>query len=104
MNAENLPTFKEILEPIKLHLEIVEKMVIKLSEIDAFYKEEVSESLRDISKEQGVKFAYVAQPTRLALTGTVESPGVFDLLVTIGKEESIFRLKTFLDFMRSKKQ
>jgi len=34
----------------------------------------------------------VAQPLRAALTGRTMSPGIFDVLAVLGKEESLARL------------
>ena len=34
----------------------------------------------------------LAQPMRAALTGTTTSPGIFDVLVLLGKEESLLRI------------
>lgn len=46
-----------------------------------------------------IKFPQMAQPTRLALTGTLSSPGIFELLFILSKEESIRRLKNFITFL-----
>jgi len=35
----------------------------------------------------------VAQPLRAALTGRTTSPGIFDVLAILGKEESLARLR-----------
>jgi glutamyl-tRNA synthetase len=37
----------------------------------------------------------IAQPIRVALTGTTVSPGVFEVLEIFGKEESLKRLEFF---------
>lgn len=41
----------------------------------------------------GLKLGKIAQPIRAALTGKANSPGAFDVLLVLGKEESILRLK-----------
>jgi glutamyl-tRNA synthetase len=41
----------------------------------------------------GVKLGQVAQPLRAALTGKSTSPGIFDVLVVLGREESLARIK-----------
>jgi glutamyl-tRNA synthetase len=48
---------------------------------------------RDFAEAQGVKLGGVAQPMRAALTGRATSPGVFDVLETLGREESLARLR-----------
>ena len=46
-----------------------------------------------LPKKKELKLGKVAQPLRAALTGRSTSPGIFDVLVVLGKEESIARLK-----------
>ena len=40
----------------------------------------------------GVKLGDLAQPLRAALTGRATSPGIFDVLEILGREESLARL------------
>ncbi len=44
----------------------------------------------------GAKLVQIAQPLRLALTGGIVSPGVFELITIIGREKTIARLEMFL--------
>lgn len=48
--------------------------------------------VRDLSVELGVKLGDLAQPLRAALTGRSTSPGIFDVLEILGREESLARL------------
>jgi len=41
---------------------------------------------------EGAKLGQVAQPLRAALTGRSTSPGIFDVLETLGREESLGRI------------
>ena len=43
--------------------------------------------------EQGAKLGVIAQPLRAALTGRSTSPGIFDVLAVLGREESLGRLE-----------
>ena len=45
-----------------------------------------------MSEEAGVKLGQVAQPLRAALTGRATSPGIFDVLALLGREESLARV------------
>lgn len=49
--------------------------------------------VRDYAAEVKAKLGDVAQPLRAALTGRVVSPGIFDVLEVLGKEESLARLR-----------
>jgi len=48
--------------------------------------------VRDLSVELGVKLGDLAQPLRAALTGRSTSPGIFDVLEILGRDESLGRI------------
>jgi glutamyl-tRNA synthetase len=48
--------------------------------------------MRKLADEQGLKLGKLAQPLRAALTGRTVSPGIFEVMVLIGREESLARL------------
>jgi glutamyl-tRNA synthetase len=54
--------------------------------------ETTEQAVRGVSEEAGVKLGQVAQPLRAALTGRTTSPGIFDVLVLLGREESLARV------------
>jgi glutamyl-tRNA synthetase len=49
-------------------------------------------AVRAYAEEQGAKLGVVAQPLRAALTGRSTSPGIFDVLEVLGREESLGRI------------
>ncbi|WP_298358341.1 glutamate--tRNA ligase [Rhodoblastus sp.] len=49
-------------------------------------------AVRAYVAESGAKLGQVAQPLRAALTGRTTSPGIFDVLETLGREESLGRI------------
>jgi glutamyl-tRNA synthetase len=49
-------------------------------------------AVRGTAEAAGVKLGQVAQPLRAALTGRATSPGIFDVLVLLGREESLARI------------
>ncbi len=49
-------------------------------------------SVRQVAEARGVKLGQVAQPLRAALTGRKTSPGIFDVLDLLGREESLGRI------------
>ncbi|WP_022687335.1 glutamate--tRNA ligase [Sphingomonas phyllosphaerae] len=49
-------------------------------------------AVRLVAEEAGVKLGQVAQPLRVALTGRKTSPGIFDVLVLLGRAESLARI------------
>ena len=53
----------------------------------------VEAATRDYAEKSGLKLGKVAQPLRAALTGRSTSPGVFDVIAVLGREESLARLR-----------
>jgi len=50
-------------------------------------------AVRDFAETESVKLGMVAQPLRAALTGRKVSPSVFDVMLLIGRDETIARLE-----------
>ena len=55
--------------------------------------ENLEAEIRDFAEGEDLKLGKVAQPLRAALTGRGVSPSVFDMMVTLGKEETLARLE-----------
>jgi len=49
--------------------------------------------VRAYAEAAGAKLGAVAQPLRAALTGRSTSPGIFDVLTVLGREESLGRIE-----------
>ncbi|MGN3973179.1 glutamate--tRNA ligase [Tsuneonella sp. SYSU-LHT278] len=49
-------------------------------------------NLKAFAEEQGLGLGKLAQPMRAALTGTTTSPGIFDVLALLGRDEALARL------------
>jgi glutamyl-tRNA synthetase len=49
-------------------------------------------SLKAMAEELGLGLGKLAQPLRAALTGQTTSPGIFDVLVLLGRDESLARI------------
>ncbi|MFU0504589.1 glutamate--tRNA ligase [Pseudaminobacter sp. NGMCC 1.201702] len=54
-------------------------------------------AIRDFATQGNLKLGAVAQPLRAALTGKTTSPGVFDVLAVLGREESLARIEDQID-------
>jgi glutamyl-tRNA synthetase len=49
-------------------------------------------AVREVAETAGLKLGKLAQPLRAALTGKTTSPGIFDVLALLGKDESLARI------------
>ena len=63
-----------------------------LSALDGWSAEATEQAVREVSEQRGVKLGQVAQPLRAALTGRATSPGIFDVLALLGRDESLARI------------
>lgn len=54
--------------------------------------ESLEASLKGMAEELGLGLGKIAQPLRAALTGQSTSPGIFDVLVLLGRDESLARI------------
>ena len=63
-----------------------------LAALDDWSLETTDECVKRIAEQKDLGLGKLAQPMRAALTGTTSSPGVFDVLVLLGREESLARL------------
>ncbi|MBU1008182.1 glutamate--tRNA ligase [Candidatus Dependentiae bacterium] len=64
-----------------------------MDEMEEHTHENLIALARHICELSGVKLVALAQPLRLALTGSTHSPGVFELMEVLGCEESKKRVK-----------
>ena len=53
--------------------------------------------VREFSERTGIKIGKAAQPIRAAITGTTVSPSIFEVLVVLGREESLGRIGDAID-------
>lgn len=63
-----------------------------ISEIEPFGIEKLEAGLRAIADEMEIKLGKFLQPIRIALSGKTVTPGMFETLAVLGREESLKRL------------
>jgi len=54
--------------------------------------EALEAGVKALAEELGLGLGKLAQPLRAALTGQTTSPGIFDVLVLLGRDESLARI------------
>ena len=65
----------------------------KLAAISDWSAQSVEAVVREHAESIGAKLGQVAQPLRAALTGRATSPGLFDVMAVLGKDETLLRLQ-----------
>ena len=63
-----------------------------LSSLPDWEHDALDAAVREVAEAREVKLGKLAQPLRAALTGKTTSPGIFDVLVLLGKDESLARI------------
>ncbi len=71
---------------------ILARLTGRLRDVSEWRAGSVEQIVRSFAEEEQVKLGKVAQPLRAALTGRSVSPGVFDVMETLGREETLARL------------
>ena len=66
-------------------------------------QESIEEVARGLAEEMDIGAGKLFQPLRLALTGSSASPGIFDVLVLLGRERSLERIERAVNVLRSGK-
>ncbi len=67
-----------------------------LSELADWTARTTEEATRSYAEQTELKFGKIAQPLRAALTGKTRSPGIFEVLDVLGRDESLARLEDVL--------
>jgi glutamyl-tRNA synthetase len=73
-----------------------------LAGLDRFDPDGVEGALRAVVEELGVKPKDVFQPVRVALTGSTVSPGIFESVALVGRDEALARIDAALARARSR--
>ncbi len=91
LTTETLPRLKEIRNA--------------LEGLSPFSAPEIEKVFKEFVSSYNIKLGQIAQPVRVAMTGGTESPGIFDVLEIIGKEKTLRRLDSAIEYIeRSRSQ
>ena len=76
-------------EEARSHLAVAHKALAAAPQWD---HDTLDAAVREVAEANGLKLGKLAQPLRAALTGKTTSPGIFDVLVLLGRDESLARI------------
>jgi glutamyl-tRNA synthetase len=71
---------------------IISAFANKFLKVDKLTKEKLEAIINELIKSNDTNFKSVGQPLRIALTGSKFGPGIYDIIMSIGKEEVTKRL------------
>jgi len=65
----------------------------RLQTLPEFTHQSLEQAVRGLADELGVKPAVLMNPSRVALTGQAIAPGLFDVMLLLGREKTVHRLR-----------
>ena len=75
---------------------LIKKFILRV-ETQPWNVLELEKETKAMAEAEGVSLGDIAQPLRAALTGKTTSPPVFDVMVALGREEALDRLRAHAD-------
>ena len=76
---------------------VLKDVLTRFQDISEWNAQTTEAAIREYAESSGLKLGKIAQPLRAALTGRATSPGVFDVLDVLGREESLARIGDQID-------
>jgi len=73
------------------------KLAHELSQVEAWEHDPIEKATRGVAASEAVKAGEVIMPARIALTGKKVSPGIFDVMLLLGKDRTVQRLRHAAD-------
>ena len=71
---------------------IISEFIKELSSISNIDRENLEPVVNNLIKTNNTNFKGVGQPIRICLTGSKFGPGLYDIVIALGKEEVLKRL------------
>lgn len=73
----------------------------ELCSLEDFNEEKAEALFHEMSEKTGLSFGRLIQPTRLALTGRMGGPGLFEIMSLLGKDKTLSRLDKAISYIES---
>lgn len=83
-------------------LEPFQRLIRTLEGLESFDEKSLEVVFHQMADDLGMKLGKIAQPVRVALTGSTVSPGLFEVIDVLGKETVVSRLEKAMEWMRGR--
>jgi len=90
--SEDYPMQEKALEKLREGAAFLPDLRALLADLPDYLPETTEARIKEYVAAKGAKMGAVMQPLRAALTGSLETPGMFDILMLLGKEGVLKRL------------
>ncbi len=95
-----LPVRKKKKMPKDDVIKVLEATLNILEKADDFSVESLENSLRGLTESLGMGAGKIFMPIRIAITGSIASPGLFESISVLGKDKTIKRLQDALEILK----
>ena len=80
----------EIMEPLTECADAIEAL-------EEFTEPALEGVFQQVMEKHDLKFGKIAQPLRVALTGKTVSPGIFEMILALGREKTVSRIRAVIE-------
>lgn len=80
-------------DDLQVEIPYKQEMMLALQSLKSWEEHTIEQTVRDLAKKNDIKFGLIAQPLRLTITNRRVSPGVFEVMYALGKEETMRRME-----------
>lgn len=85
----------------KDHQPVLEQLAKELAALNGLTQAQQEPAFKAVMDATGLKFGKIAQPVRVALTGGAESPGIFEVIETLGRDTVLHRLEKAISYIQN---
>ncbi|KAF0220043.1 MAG: glutamyl-tRNA [Geobacteraceae bacterium] len=79
---------------------LFEALLEKLEALADFTQQGIEGVFKELCAEKGIKLGQIGPAVRVALAGGTASPGIYEVIEALGKEETRKRLRRALEYVR----
>lgn len=81
----------------------LQQVLVQVDEVASFAAANLEEAIRQAADKSGVKAAALIHPTRLALSGRTRTPGLFEVMEVLGRDNCRSRLENAIEYVKGLK-
>ena len=86
-----------------MRLALVRQARAAFAGVDDWQVATLEGAARGLAESAAVKLGQIAQPMRAAMTGAAQSPGLFDVMAVLGRNETLGRIDDALARMEAER-
>ncbi|MBF0376440.1 MAG: glutamate--tRNA ligase [Desulfamplus sp.] len=84
----------DMVDPLKRSIEYIKAIALA-----DFSEKNLEDVFKKVMEETNLKFGKIAQPLRVALTGSTVSPGIFEMMLALGKDRTVQRIERAVGYI-----